>query len=62
MHDALNGQRFLVIGGSSGIGSAVAQQAAKAGVGRHRFPVEVQTQRGARRTRPGRHGASDRYG
>lgn len=31
MYDVLNGTRFLVIGGSSGIGFAVAQQAAKAG-------------------------------
>jgi NAD(P)-dependent dehydrogenase (short-subunit alcohol dehydrogenase family) len=31
MYDVLNGRRFLVIGGSSGIGLAVAQQAANAG-------------------------------
>lgn len=31
MYDVLKGQRFLVIGGSSGIGLAVAQQAAKVG-------------------------------
>lgn len=31
MYDVLKGERFLVIGGSSGIGSAVARQAAEAG-------------------------------
>ena len=46
MYDVLKGGRFLVIGGSSGIGLAVAQQAAKAGTSvtiasRSRFKLDA---------------------
>lgn len=46
MYDVLQGGRFLVIGGSSGIGLAVAQQAAKAGASvtiasRSRFKLDA---------------------